>query len=107
VPAERMTEDYFCRRRYMQGVSAAYTELRSGRKKVSSRTSIMTRLKRKYKTFTGSAQMELLNEMSKSLLKTDFEKRMYRSYCAGKDYLIHLYESDEAIRSWVHKQDYF
>lgn len=107
VPTDRMTEEYFCKRRYMQGISAAYSQLRSGKMLTQSNPAVTPKWKRYIKSIFGTTQIEMLNELSKTLNKTDFEKRLNRSYLLGKDYLLNCYNQDETIRKWVHQNDYF
>jgi glycosyltransferase involved in cell wall biosynthesis len=107
VSAERMTEEYFCKRRYMQGVSAAFKELRSGNQRVLNQPAGRPTIKQYIKSLLGTTQIEMLNEILKNLRKTDFEKRLNNSYLNGKEYLIHYYNNDESMRKWVHQKNYF
>ena len=107
VPTDRMTEEYFCKRRYMQGISAAYSQLRSGNMFKRSNPDESSKFKRYIKSILGSTRIEMLNELSKTINKTDFERRLNRSYMLGKEYLLDCYRKDESIRKWVHQNDYF
>jgi len=107
VPTDRMTEEYFCKRRYMQGISAAFADLRARKSRSNVQATWMEKLKFKIKAVVGTAQIELLNEISKDILKTDFEKRLMRSYRLGREFLYSCYDADASVREWVHKKDYF
>ena len=105
VSSERMTEEYFCKRRYIQGVSDAFTFLRSQHKE---KTIIKheSKVKLFLKIFFGSKQLDEIGQIQKLIKMTEREKKFNNSYQMGFDYLMKSYKYDVEVKNWVHKDNY-
>jgi glycosyltransferase involved in cell wall biosynthesis len=105
VPISRMTEDYFCKRRYSQGISDAFSLLRSNNKKILA-AKHEYKIKRFIKIFFGIKQLEELTQLMKLLKLTEKEKAFNRSYQLGYDYLVKCYNLDVEVKNWILKENY-
>jgi glycosyltransferase involved in cell wall biosynthesis len=103
VPTNRMTEEYFLKRRYMQGISDAFTELRNKSSQNLTKPKMLQKIKSLFKIVLGFEQIKLLKELN----KTDFERRLLRSYQNGYRYLSKSYQNEKEIKEWIHKENYF
>jgi glycosyltransferase involved in cell wall biosynthesis len=107
VPKDRMTEEYFFKRSYIQGVSDAYNKLRNVKIiKSYTKPGFLNKLKYFFKIFIGLESIKILEELKISVNKTDFEKNILKSYQSGYDYLHKMYHQDDEIKNWVHKKNY-
>lgn len=104
VTKDRLTQEYFFKRRYTQGISDAYTFLRSKRVK---EVVIPNKYKALLKSFLGLSQIDLLNELNSQLKKSEFERTMDIYHKKGYDYLLKCYDTNSKIKDWVHKENYF
>jgi glycosyltransferase involved in cell wall biosynthesis len=107
VPNSRMTEEYFCKRNYIQGISDAYSELRNESNKKSNKSKIINKLKLFLKVLSGYEQIKYLLEIKTETNKTDFEKKLIKSHQNGFIYLSKCYQHEKEIKDWVHKENYF
>jgi glycosyltransferase involved in cell wall biosynthesis len=103
VTNERLTREYFFKRRYTQGISDAYTALRSGEK---TKSPIQGGLKYKLKILLGIEQIKLLAEIKKELSQTEFDKQLKLSYQNGFNFLTGNYKNRPEIKEWIHKENY-
>jgi hypothetical protein len=87
VPAERMTEDYFYRRAWLQGISDSYTAIRNGR---------------------GSFLRYLVrcNMTAKMLVSEKPTSTFFSHYLKGFVYHQQEVKGDPALRDWVMKDRY-
>lgn len=106
VSKERMTEEYFCKRRYLTGISHAFTNLREKKIYISRKHNFINKIKLFLKIILGFEHLKILNEISAKLNLTDFEKKLNKSYNNGYNYLNKCYARDNKIKDWIHK-DYF
>jgi len=93
VPEERLTEAYFCRRAYLQGISDSYTFIRNASQKSTSpaqRLISYFRLSRKKWRFYTDAR------------KRRIEHNYYNGFC------MHQYavKQDKVLYEWVVRRDY-
>lgn len=105
VPKDRMTEDYFFKRNYCQGISDAYSHLRnsiSDNQKIKKMNSLIEFVK----VLLGIKQISLLRNIKRELEKTAFQKQLKLSYTNGYNYLITSYKFDEDVKKWIHKDKY-
>lgn len=105
VTKERMVEDYFFKRRYIQGISDAYTHLRHGSAReipAASNNRFITLLK----IFSGVELLRQINTLRKENLMSEMEKGLKSSYEKGYSYLVDQYNKDAEVRAWVHKETY-
>jgi glycosyltransferase involved in cell wall biosynthesis len=105
VTNDRMTEEYFFKRRYVQGISDAYTSLRNRSADNSTRIE-KSRIKKYLNIILGFKQIQLLNSIKTEICKTEFQKKLELSYDNGYNYLLKSYNMDEDIKKWVHKKQY-
>ncbi len=103
VTKDRLSEEYFIKRKYNQGISDAYSDLRAGitRKSVKS-----LGLKYYLRVLIGLEQISLLHQLRADLAKTDFEKKCDSSYKNGYAFLVAQYKSRPEIKEWIHKENY-
>lgn len=115
VTKERITEEYFCKRRYAQGVSDAFTQLKASdfNKKLAIKPPRPNRLKHWCKVILGVEQTRQLrelktqiNDLRASVDKTDLEKRLDASYRNGFNYLQMEYSTDLEVKEWIHRKNY-
>jgi glycosyltransferase involved in cell wall biosynthesis len=107
VSKERMTEEYFCKRKYIQGISDAYTNLRINDLNFTKKTNFLSQIKSFLKIILGFEQLRVLNEITYNMNLSDFQKKLNQSYNNGYNYLKKCYERDDRIKKWVHKNNYF
>jgi glucosyl-dolichyl phosphate glucuronosyltransferase len=89
IPAERMTETYFLKRAYNQGISNSYTLTREGRPK--------DWLKLNYQKF---------KHMTRKFLGDRLEYRIRQAYFAGFDYHQKEVKKDRNLYEWVTRETY-
>lgn len=106
VSNDRMTEEYFYKRRYMQGISDAYSILRYNVTKESKKNKYLHKFKLYLKILLGLEQIKILNEINNNLKTTDFDKNLVKYYNKGYNYLINCYASNQEIRNWINKKKY-
>lgn len=107
VSNDRMTEEYFCKRRYTQGISDAFTDLRSNKKEnIVKEHSILNKAKNYIHLLLGFPQLNELAEIKKVSHKTDFDKRLAKSYQNGYTYLQNCYSLDDEVKTWVNKKKF-
>ena len=103
VPALRLTEDYFRKRAFCQGIEMSYCDLRYGNLNVATaKRSFKVRLKQ----LLGSSNSEDSIRLHAESQMTDLEKNILHSRQIGYQYHRHMYAEHEHIREWVHRQDY-
>ncbi|TXC81411.1 glycosyltransferase family 2 protein [Luteibaculum oceani] len=95
VTKDRLSKNYFFKRSYCQGVSDAYTKLRSENK--ISKDSFLQSLIKPIKKVVHFLRIGSLTDMDKQLLK---------SYNEGYKYLVHQYATNVEVRNWVRKSNY-
>lgn len=103
VTKDRLSEDYFIKRRYTQGISDAYSDLRAGTK-----ATFQSKLGVKYylRVLFGLEQVRLLHQLKTELNKTDFQKKCEASYKSGYDFLVGQYKLRSEIQEWIHRENY-
>lgn len=89
VPSQRMTEEYFCKRFFHQGISDSYSCIRSGDK-----FSFMKILKR------------VIQQHIPSLTNNSFNKRFQTCYWQGYDFHQNEVKNDSQLYNWVMKKNY-
>lgn len=99
VTRDRMTEDYFLKRHYCQGISDAYTHLRN--------QTISKKSKSKKQQILEFLNGSFISEIKKSIQLTDFEKKTKKSYLNGFQFLCNYYKSNDSLKDWVHKENYY
>lgn len=104
VTCSRMTFDYFRKRAFNQGISDSYTRLRQG-------SAGWRGGYRKPWTYALAAARSV-RARANELLSGDRELgllagAMRAGYREGYRYHQHAYRTDPALRSWVHKPDYY
>jgi glycosyltransferase involved in cell wall biosynthesis len=107
VSKDRMTQEYFCKRRYMQGVSEAFTHLKNIQTETEIQESLLNKFKFFLKVFLGIEHLRILNQISINLNKSDFDKKLNQSYINGYNYLTKCYKQDIEIRNWIHRNKYY
>jgi glycosyltransferase involved in cell wall biosynthesis len=100
VPTDRMTLEYFKKRKYMQGISDAYTFLRA-QKELPFLVSLKRQVKRMAKSIFVSNK-----KVSNNNIAEEPGDEMYMSYKAGYNYLVNCYQQEKNIKHWVHKEHY-
>lgn len=92
VPKERLTEKYFCKRAYRQGISDSYSCLRNGRNPSRFRAGRIMNLLR-----SPGFQWALLDKR---------QRRIANAYRQG--FLMHQYEAsrDASLYHWIMKEHY-
>jgi glycosyltransferase involved in cell wall biosynthesis len=88
VSKNRMTEKYFKKRSYAQGISDSFTMFRNG-KKLSLRQKIML-IKKSFKLY-------LINKI---------EYRMFSAHQNGFKFHQKVYKTNPKVREWVHRKNY-
>jgi glycosyltransferase involved in cell wall biosynthesis len=104
VPSERMTEEYFCERRFRQGISDAYTELRS----------ISANSCRKNRFIQGAFRVllfakncwKMLIAKNSRIEANEFSNKLEDAYRAGRRFLFEKFDLDPIVKEWVLKKDY-
>lgn len=94
VPPERLTEKYFCKRAYLQGISDSYSCLRNGRNPSRFRVGRIMNLLR-----SPSFQWAMLSDTR--------QRRIASAYRQG--FLMHQYEAsrDASLYHWIMKENYW
>ena len=93
IPKERLTEAYFCRRAYLQGISDSYTQIRNTSRVPSSpaqRLIWYLRLSRK--------KWRLYSNARRRHIENDY----YEGYCMHQ----HAVKADKTLYAWVTKKHY-
>lgn len=103
VTKERLTQEYFFKRRYTQGISDAYTMLRAGKSKQKFKSS---GLKYKLRVLLGFEQIKMLFDLKHELSRTEFDKQLEISYQNGFDFLVGNYKHRNEVKEWIHKENY-
>jgi glycosyltransferase involved in cell wall biosynthesis len=107
VSKDRMTFDYFYKRRYLQGISDAYTELRKNKLiKTKENLSFLKRIKYHLSIILGYAQLREIKKLKELANENEFIKQCKNSYYRGYKYLMNCYSADIEIQNWVHKENY-
>lgn len=106
VPPERMTQEYFKRRAYNQGVSDSYTQLRhaqiSKKKLATPLANLIVRAI--HVARRGFTKLRTFAYQSHELRALD--QAMREGYRDGFAYHQNIYQDDPGVRAWVHKPDY-
>lgn len=106
VTPERMTIEYFKQRAYNQGISDSYTRLRGS----LNGNSGLARLQKWLINLTVSAKgvVGRLRERGRPNHELRFLNEVMREgYRAGYSYHQMMYQNDQEVRAWVHRQNYF
>ena len=106
VPTTRMTIDYFKKRAFCQGVEMSYSDLRYGRTNPPA-AKRGSRLKRYLKLLMGIECVNRIDELSAKLSLTEIDKQIEQSKQTGYNYHRNMYQKDEALKAWVHKENYW
>jgi hypothetical protein len=96
VPKGRMTDEYFCRRAYMQGISDSYSILRE-RYRVKERPPKSNSIRNILKQFKAYCKVAF---------NSSLEKRINRSYREGFEFHQRAADCNSELMNWVLKKDY-
>jgi glucosyl-dolichyl phosphate glucuronosyltransferase len=102
VTNDRLSKEYFCKRRYAQGISDAFTHLRKGNITTQKSSFIKSILK----DLLGISKRRLLVDIKTEISKTEFQRELERSYVNGYQFLQEKYKTDQTVKDWIHKKDY-
>ncbi len=102
VTSERLTVDYFCRRAFFQGISDSFTQLREK----DAKNSESVTLKRKLKQWIHYYKNQL-STILQATRYTESEKQRFKSYTIGFEYHQKMYKSNQDVKKWVLKENYF
>lgn len=112
VSSDRMTEAYFKKRYYIQGVSDAYTFLRNQTNEVKSFVNAED-TNRSLKSMIPPAVKRIIKKIlfiqppqNKVSIISEFDKQKRESHKEGYNYLIQCYQTDTEVKEWVHKKNY-
>lgn len=97
VPASRLTLDYFKKRAFCEGVELSYDEKRYNITTIATPIvpkNILQKIKLRVKELIRLARM------------SDIEKEILKSRRIGYEYHQYMYEHNEELRNWVHKECY-
>jgi glycosyltransferase involved in cell wall biosynthesis len=89
VPISRMTEDYFCKRAFNQGISDSYTNIRNGHKTKSWKMFL--------RKFKHGLQLSFGNKRT---------AKIKAAYCKGHEYHQQEVRKDTTLYEWVMKARY-
>lgn len=104
VSSERMTQEYFLKRQFNQGVSDSYTHLRNSAIKSQHGKS---KLSKYFRILSGIESYHLNKQIIRDLNTPVFFKEMSYYYQEGYNYHQSFYNNYEEVRNWVHKDNYF
>jgi len=102
ITTDRLTVDYFSRRAFLQGISDSFTKLRE--KDTNNSESIT--FKRKLRQWIHYYKNQL-STILQTTRYTESEKQRYKSYTTGFDYHQKMYKSNQDVKNWVLKENYF
>jgi hypothetical protein len=102
VPAERMTDGYFERRAFLQGISDSFTVTREEDGPRRPATSLVGQIARRMRAFDGLR--------SDRRRRRDWAERLdkvARAHAAGYAFHQQQYRDDPDVRAWVRRHDYW
>ncbi|MCE3296653.1 MAG: glycosyl transferase family 2 [Crocinitomicaceae bacterium] len=101
VPASRMTDSYFEKRAFYQGVANSFTALRSEEEEVTQHVGLAKKIKRKLR--------KIVFQNKQNNLPLDIRKKredLDRKEQEGFVFHQRLFSENEKVRNWVLKADY-
>lgn len=104
VSSERMTQEYFLKRQFNQGVSDSYTHLRN---RAIKPLPVKSKLSKYFRIILGIESYHQNKQIIRDLNTPAFFKEMSYYYQEGYNYHQSCYNNYVEVRNWVHKDNYF
>ncbi|MGV3631160.1 MAG: glycosyltransferase family A protein [Bacteroidota bacterium] len=101
VPASRLSQEYFEKRAFYQGVANSFTSLRSEEQAITPHVSLAKKIKRRLK--------HIVFQNKQNNLPLDIQKQiedLSRKEQEGFVFHQRLFSENEKVRNWVRKADY-
>jgi len=110
VTPERLTKEYFYKRSFEQGISNSYTILRDDfvkNKNSNNKENFLKLITRNFRDLLTIFNKLLINKILTSSMERYITEIKLKGLKEGFNYHQKLYNEDQELRDWVHKEKYY